>query len=257
MTTFFAPASMCFCAPARSVKSPVDSITSSTPRSPHGRAPGSLSDSTFSSALPTLMIPSSTWTSSSSCPSTESYFEEVAHRLGVPEIVDRNDVEVPTALEVSAEKVPPNPPKAVDPNACLGHERECNREPPASRCRRSIRRPRLALPASATTALRRSSSFAVDHCRAKRGGSRTSCSEAALRCVPLRECFASYSACGGSAFVRRRIQTPSDATVLNAVQPEEEVVLGASPPARRCSRHRGVGRGSESRRRTHAETAAV
>src|SRR5829696_4957076 len=37
---------------------------------------------------------------------------------------------------------------------------------------------------------------------------------------------------GGSALVRRRIQTPSDATVLSVVQPEGEVVLGASPPAR-------------------------
>ena len=34
---------------------------------------------------------------------------------------------------------------------------------------------------------------------------------------------------------RRRIQTPSDAKVLSMVQPEEEVVLGASPPARRLS----------------------
>jgi len=36
--------------------------------------------------------------------------------------------------------------------------------------------------------------------------------------------------------VRRRIQTPSDATVLSVVQPEGEVVLGASPPARRLRR---------------------
>ncbi len=35
--------------------------------------------------------------------------------------------------------------------------------------------------------------------------------------------------------VRRRIQTPSDAKVLSVVQPEEEVVLGASPPARPLS----------------------
>ncbi len=40
---------------------------------------------------------------------------------------------------------------------------------------------------------------------------------------------------GGSALVRRRIQTPSDAKVLSVVQPEEEVVLGASPPARPSS----------------------
>src|SRR5436309_14165399 len=47
--------------------------------------------------------------------------------------------------------------------------------------------------------------------------------------------FLSYSEGGGSAFVRRRIQTPSDATVLNVVQPEREVVLGASSPARRIT----------------------
>jgi hypothetical protein len=35
--------------------------------------------------------------------------------------------------------------------------------------------------------------------------------------------------------VRRRIQTPSVAKVRSAVQREGEVVLGASPPARRVS----------------------
>src|SRR5256885_15137052 len=44
-----------------------------------------------------------------------------------------------------------------------------------------------------------------------------------------------YSPGGGSALVRRRIQTPSDAKVLSVVQPEEEAVLGASPPARPSS----------------------
>jgi hypothetical protein len=52
--------------------------------------------------------------------------QKVSHRLGVTEIVDGDDVEVPTALEVSTEKVPPNPPKPVDPNACLSHEYESN-----------------------------------------------------------------------------------------------------------------------------------
>jgi len=41
----------------------------------------------------------------------------------------------------------------------------------------------------------------------------------------------SHSVSGGSVLVRRRIQTPSDATVLSVVQPGEEVVLGASLPA--------------------------
>src|SRR6266542_3743360 len=49
---------------------------------------------------------------------------------------------------------------------------------------------------------------------------------------------------GGSALVRRRIQTPSVATVLSVFQPEGEVVLGASPPARRFAKRSGgpVGR---------------
>src|SRR5215213_10250642 len=49
----------------------------------------------------------------------------------------------------------------------------------------------------------------------------------------------SHTQGGGSALVRRRIQTPSDATVLSVVQPEGEVVLGASPLARRPRRRAG------------------
>ena len=36
MTTFLAPASMCFCAPSREVNTPVDSTTKSTSLAPHG-----------------------------------------------------------------------------------------------------------------------------------------------------------------------------------------------------------------------------
>src|SRR6188508_3423055 len=42
-----------------------------------------------------------------------------------------------------------------------------------------------------------------------------------------------YFAFGGSALVRRRIQTPFGAKVLSVVKSEGKVVLGASPPARR------------------------
>ena len=41
--------------------------------------------------------------------------------------------------------------------------------------------------------------------------------------------------------VRRWIQTPSAAKVRSAVQREGEVVLGASPPARRAKRGGSVG----------------
>ena len=40
MTTFLAPPARCLAALSRSVKKPVDSITTSTPSSPHGSAAG-------------------------------------------------------------------------------------------------------------------------------------------------------------------------------------------------------------------------
>ena len=49
-------------------------------------------------------------------------FQKVGHSLGVPEIVDRNELEVPAPLQMRAKEVPPDPPKPVDPNACLRHE---------------------------------------------------------------------------------------------------------------------------------------
>ena len=42
--TFFAPASMCFAAPSRAVKMPVDSNTTCTPRSFHGSCAGSFTE---------------------------------------------------------------------------------------------------------------------------------------------------------------------------------------------------------------------
>src|SRR3954463_16790839 len=56
MMTFLAPASRCLAASARLVKKPVDSTTTSTPRSPQGSAPGSRSASTFSGAPSTTML---------------------------------------------------------------------------------------------------------------------------------------------------------------------------------------------------------
>ena len=49
MITFLAPASRCLAASSRLVNSPVDSITTSTPRSPQGSAAGSRSASTLTS----------------------------------------------------------------------------------------------------------------------------------------------------------------------------------------------------------------
>ncbi len=78
MMTFLAPASMCLAASSRLVKKPVDSITTSTPRSPQPRAAGSRSERTFSS-LPSMMIESpSTSTVPGKRPRIESYLRRWA-----------------------------------------------------------------------------------------------------------------------------------------------------------------------------------
>src|SRR5438128_1856926 len=78
MTTFFAPAVMCFAAASRLVKSPVDSNTTSTPRSFHGSCAGSFCDSTLNSSPSTTIA--SCFASIVACrlPSTESYFSRCA-----------------------------------------------------------------------------------------------------------------------------------------------------------------------------------
>src|SRR5690242_16806180 len=73
MITFLAPPSRCLAAASRLVKKPVDSITTSTPRSPHGSAAGSRSASTLSSLPSTVSAPSPTVTSPGKGPRIESY----------------------------------------------------------------------------------------------------------------------------------------------------------------------------------------
>src|SRR5918998_23095 len=85
MITFLAPpSSMCLRASAALVKKPVDSSTTSTPKSPHGSAPGSRSASALMVLPPTAMPSSVTCTSSLSLPSTLSYFSRCAMVLMSP-----------------------------------------------------------------------------------------------------------------------------------------------------------------------------
>ena len=64
MITFFAPAVMWAPAFSASVKRPVDSMTMSTPRSPHGRLAGSLLGEDLD-LVPSMMIDeSSVWLTS-------------------------------------------------------------------------------------------------------------------------------------------------------------------------------------------------
>src|ERR687893_104014 len=79
MITFLAPpSSTCLRASAALVNKPVDSSTTSTPKSPHGSAPGSRSANTLMVLPPTAMPSSVTCTSSLSRPSTLSYFSRCA-----------------------------------------------------------------------------------------------------------------------------------------------------------------------------------
>ncbi|MNN39845.1 hypothetical protein D3C81_1538990 [compost metagenome] len=73
MITFFAPASMCFCAPSLVRKMPVDSMTTSAPTSPHFSSAGSFT-AVRRIFLPfTTSVLPSTATSPSKRPCTESY----------------------------------------------------------------------------------------------------------------------------------------------------------------------------------------
>ena len=78
MMTFFAPASICGWAFSLSAKIPVDSITTSTPRSPHGRSPGLRSESTASFCPSTLIPPRTALTDPPNLPWTESFFRRCA-----------------------------------------------------------------------------------------------------------------------------------------------------------------------------------
>src|ERR1700722_11756034 len=78
MMTFFAPASMCARALGPVVKMPVDSITTSTPRSPHGSLAGSRSARILIDLSPTWMVSPDTDTWYGSVPTMVSYLSRCA-----------------------------------------------------------------------------------------------------------------------------------------------------------------------------------
>ena len=121
ITTFFAPASMCFCASSRFVKKPVDSSTTSTPRSPHGSAAGSRSASILISTSPALIIAVLRLHVLAERAEHRVVLEQVRHRLRVAEVVRRDDLEVAAALQVRTEEVAPDAPETVDAHPYLCH----------------------------------------------------------------------------------------------------------------------------------------
>src|SRR5579875_3443158 len=78
MITFFAPASMCARASSALVNRPVDSTTTSTPRSRHGSFAGSRSARILICFSPARIVSPATDTSSGSVPSRVSYFSRCA-----------------------------------------------------------------------------------------------------------------------------------------------------------------------------------
>src|SRR5207245_2241227 len=141
------------------------------------------------------------------------------HRLRIAEIVDRDDLEIAASLEMCAEEVASDPPETVDPHPCLGHGSSLNE------------------------VLQRGANVNAE------GASQES--HTAFAPGVHFGVVSSYSESGGSALVRRRIQTPSDATVLRVVPPGGGGVLGASPPARPRAQQSGgpLGRGPGGPRR--------
>src|SRR3954466_10933888 len=78
MITFFAPASKCLVAASRLVNRPVDSTTTSAPRSLHGSAAGSRSEKTFSSLPSMIRLLSVCSTVPGKRPRIESYLRSCA-----------------------------------------------------------------------------------------------------------------------------------------------------------------------------------
>ena len=117
MTTFFAPASRCFCAPSRSVKKPVDSSTTSTPRSPQGSAPGSRSREHAHLLAGGAEHPVGELDLALERAERRVVLQEVGHRLRVAEVVQRDDLEIGPERVPRAEEVPPDAAESVDADA--------------------------------------------------------------------------------------------------------------------------------------------
>ena len=111
MITFFAPAVMCFDAPSRVAKMPVDSNTTSTPRSFHGSCAGSFIESTLNSS-PSTVIPSALgFTSAARLPSTESYLSRCASVAALVRSLTatKSIAELPRAARMMFRPIRPKP----------------------------------------------------------------------------------------------------------------------------------------------------
>src|SRR5215211_8783136 len=115
MITFFAPASRCLAASARLVNSPVDSITTWTPRSSHGSAAGSVSARTRISSPSTTTASPRASTRPGNRPRIESYLSRWASVLGsVMSLTATNSRSVPASY-AARNRLRPIRPKPLIP----------------------------------------------------------------------------------------------------------------------------------------------
>ena len=144
MTTFFAPASRCFWAEARSVKSPVDSIATSTPSSPQGSSAGSRTLTNLISWSPARMKPSPASTGRSSVPSTESCFSRCAIVFVSPMSFAATSSKSPPRARWARKKFRPIRPNPLIPTLIMSAMRleKCQRR--ARPCGRGPRRPSIS-----------------------------------------------------------------------------------------------------------------
>ena len=126
MTTLLAPAVRCCEAPSRSVKSPVDSTTTSTPISFQGSAEASRSESTRKECAVDRDLVLGVADLALEHSVRRVVLEHVREHIRRREVVDGDDLEARALLQPRPVEVPPDPAEAVDPD--LGrHARESNR----------------------------------------------------------------------------------------------------------------------------------
>src|SRR5262245_49024408 len=111
MTTFFAPAATCLAAASRFVNRPVDSNTTSTPRSFHGSCAGSFTDRTLNDSLSTVMVSSFAATAAWRLPRTESYLKRCASVCALVRSLTatKSIFESPSAARMMLRPIRPNP----------------------------------------------------------------------------------------------------------------------------------------------------
>ena len=156
MITFFAPASRCLAAASRLVKIPVDSITTSTPRSFHGSCAGSRTARPLKPLPSTTMSSSVADTSYGSRPRIESYFNRCAKRLVVGDVVHRHDLDVRRARHLlrlhRTPEVAADPPETVH---AYPHGHACSSLPRSVVCPARLVSSRLFRVASSPVSRRR------------------------------------------------------------------------------------------------------